>query len=73
MPKQNHITIEEATERIASLVEKGLAKLPPKARNERLQKIHSIASNAVPRTDERASGHSETLQTALGARPRGEF
>jgi len=72
MAKRRRLSVETATERIASSIEKALAGLSPKQRNARLRRIHEIAARAGETPRETPSTRSETPATPLYARPHEE-
>ena len=63
---------EEVIEKIASLIEKRLSKLPAAVRDAKLGEIHSIASTASRFPSEKVSGLPRTQESRLLARPHEE-
>ena len=69
---KNKGTLRNTTEKIASIIEKRLAKFPDADRDAKLNEIHRIALTVNRLPSEKASGPQRTQESRLLARPREE-
>ena len=65
MNKGKHLSVDEAAQKIAAIVEKHLDRYSEEERKDRLEEMHRIASNAVPSRPKKSASHAETPASSL--------
>jgi len=65
MNKRKQLSVEEAARQIAAIVEEHLEKYPEEEREDRLEEMHRIASNATPSRRKKSASHAQTPASSL--------